>query len=118
MLSQCSRDAPNPGSGTWQPTWADIAPMEALIPRALATDPGAAKIRAQNPPTGWLRQYVGIVRNDHRYIYGNFFPNEPDFDAGWKDKPMVVCDGGPAFFGVEYDVDARRLDNLAFDSDG
>jgi hypothetical protein len=27
---------------------------------------------------------------------------------------MIVCDGGPQFFGAEYDVEAGRISHLAF----
>jgi hypothetical protein len=32
----------------------------------------------------------------------------------WRRAPMVVCDGGPNFWGVEYDVAAKRFQNVGF----
>jgi hypothetical protein len=69
-------------------------------------------------PRGWRRQYVGIVRQGRRFIYGNYFRHEPSQDAifgdDWRRESTRVCDGGPVFFGVEYDVEAQRFTHIAF----
>lgn len=110
MLNQCSRQAPPPGEGNWTPRAEDIVAFEALLPDAL---------RAQRPerdwsafPGQWVRQYVGIVRGGHRYVYGNFLPRHGDGPP--QDKVAIVCDGGASFFGAEYDVEAGKLSHLAF----
>jgi hypothetical protein len=117
MLRQCSRAAPAAGEGSWQPAPSDIAPLEAALPAGLAAQgrPGPDWSRA---PQGWQRQYVGILRGGRRYIYGNFTPSRPE-DARpaasrWQHEVIRICDGGPAFFGVEYDVAARRFTHFAF----
>jgi hypothetical protein len=116
MLRQCSRAAPAAGEGSWRPGPADIAALEAALPAGLAAQnrPGVDWSRA---PEGWLRQYVGLLRGGRRFIYGNFVPASlgGDDPAGrWRDAPAIICDGGPAFFGVEYDVEARRFTHFAF----
>jgi hypothetical protein len=115
MLRQCSRDTPARGEDSWRPSWKDIAPMEAALPKALA-DPSASAIRYRNP-RDWRRQYVGIVRNGRRFIYGNYFPNSFGGDY-WRKKPVNICDGGSKLFGAEYDVEARRIDHLSYNGDG
>jgi hypothetical protein len=115
LLKQCSRAVPQRGEGTWQPTAADIDRMEALLPAALAKAPQARELDAARMLNSWRRQYVGIVRNGKRFLYGNFFPrNDPQEHLDWRSRPIIVCDGGPAFFGAELDVAARRLTHLAF----
>jgi hypothetical protein len=116
MLRQCSRTTPAAGEGSWRPGPADIAALEAALPASLATQsrPGVDWSRA---PDGWLRQYVGILRGGRRFIYGNFIPSSlgGDDPAGrWQHEAVVICDGGPQFFGVEYDIDARRFTHFAF----
>jgi hypothetical protein len=115
LLQQCSRSAPEAGEGTWQPTAADIAALEAALPAALAE---RARPETANAPQGWRRQYGGIVRGGRRFIYGNFTPQGPNLDGPdptrWRTSVQIVCDGGPSFFGVEYDVEARRFTHLAF----
>lgn len=117
ILQQCSRQAPAVGEGGWRPGTADIAALEAaaavaLRKRRVTNDPDWSRF-----PQAWRRQYVGITRGGRRFIYGNVFPGDAG-NAGdpdqWRREPMIVCDGGPAFFGVEYDVEGRRITQLAF----
>lgn len=118
LLGQCSRATPALGESTWQPGETDILALEAALPAALRAQPprsgGSELARA---PEGWRRQYVGIVRGGRRFVYGSFFPTEATRHGEpgrWRREPMIVCDGGPAFFGVEYDVDAGRIVHLAY----
>lgn len=112
LLRQCSRTTPNAGEGTWQPNVADIIGLEAALPAALAGTAHAAELA--RAPQGWERQYGGIVRGGRRFIYGNFAPAGTGPDHASPDMVQAVCDGGPVYFGVEYDVDARRFSHLAF----
>ena len=134
MLHQCSRSAPAPGEASWQPEAADIVALEAALPAALAASNLSAieeRLRARpevgtpdpsdpdwaTAPRGWQRQYVGIVRGGRRFIYGNFYPHRSGDDGlmpDWRTAAVRVCDGGPVFFGAEYDVESRRFTQLAF----
>jgi hypothetical protein len=131
MLHQCSRSAPAPGETTWQPSANDIASLEVALPAALAAsdlariearlraDPNLGSPNAGDPawataPQGWHRQYVGLVRGGRRFVYGNFFPRDDARPYDWRAQPVLICDGGPVFFGVEYDVEARRFTHIAF----
>lgn len=121
MLSQCSRDAPQAGEGTWRPSVGDILALEARLPGAVAAQPEASHIQGGQLPNGWRRQYVGLVREGRRYIYGSYFPADPSGDAwaaeigyDWRIMPYGVCDGGPDFFGAEYDVVSRQFTHIAF----
>lgn len=118
ILQQCSRQAPTAGEGGWEPGAIDITALEtataaALRERRVTNDPDWSRF-----PQGWRRQYVGITRGGRRFIYGNAYPadagrHSSDADQ-WRREPVIVCDGGPAFFGVEYDVEAARITQLAF----
>jgi hypothetical protein len=117
LLDECSRGVPAAYTGHWLPNADDIAALEAALPQALgAVRRGGAKLRGA--PQGWRRQYGGFVRDGHRFIYGNFFPRDiGDFrpaDNDWRHAPVMVCDGGHVFFGVEYDVEGRRITHLDF----
>ena len=120
MLHQCSRATPQPGEAAWQPGAGDIAALEQALPAALHARP---ETRAPLYPTdrnwarvplGWQRQYVGLARGGRRYVYGNYFPQSEDRPFDWRTQPIVICDGGPVFFGVEWDVEARRFTHIAF----
>ncbi len=113
MLRQCSRAAPVPGEGSWRPAPADIAALEAALHAGLAAQ-GRSGPDWSRAPDGWLRQYVGILRGGRRFIYGNFVPAAFGEEGRWRDAPVIICDGGPQFFGAEYDVEARRFSHFAF----
>lgn len=102
MLDQCSRSVPQAGEDSWQPAPADIERLEALLPSALASSPALAARSTDFSQllTRWGRQYVGIVRDGRRFVYGNFFPVRGDRPPQVDAQPLIVCDGGPAFFGV------------------
>lgn len=117
ILRQCSRSVPEPGEAGWQPNGADIAALEAELPAALNGRPEARDRDMTGAPSGWRRQYVGLIRGGRRLVYGNFFPRGPAENSSrfdWRAMPVVVCDGGPVFFGVEYDVAGGRITHLAF----
>lgn len=102
------------------PQAADIARLEAKLPGAfdVAALNAYAYKELQGAPKGWIRQYVGIVRGGKRFIYGNFVPGRSSFSAGWRGQPVNICDGGPALFGVEYDVEMDAISHLAFNGIG
>jgi hypothetical protein len=120
MLHQCSRAVPEPGEAAWQPEVGDIAALEQALPAALHGRPEAkgplypADRDWARVPLGWQRQYVGLVRDGRRYVYGNYFPRQDDQPPNWQTQPVAVCDGGPVFFGIEWDVEARRFTHIAF----
>lgn len=120
MLKQCSRDAPENGDGVWQPTLSDVRQFElqlkAELPRqidgvswALPSD----RDRLQKFPAGFWREYVGITRQGRQYIYGNFGPVVA-VDAAPMKGPTMICDGGPVFFGAEFDTYSHSVSHLAF----
>lgn len=118
MLQQCSRSTPKPGEAGWTPSALDIEKLEAKLPAALALVRPDLRKRKELAvvPKGWLRQYVGIVRGGHRYIYGNFVPDyaQAQVRMEWREQPLGVCDGGPGFFGAEYDVEIGMFSHIAF----
>ncbi len=116
MLRQCSRAAPKAGEGGWLPTAKDVAKLETKLPEALrvAALNAYAYKELQGAPKGWVRQYVGIVRGGKRFVYGNYAPAGGNFTTGWRGQPINICDGGPALFGAEYDVEMDAISHLAF----
>jgi hypothetical protein len=114
LLDQCSRHSPARGEATWQPEWQDIQKLEAVLPAAVEASSERGSLVVGQLPVGWRRQYVGIVRNGERFIYGNFYPLRSGRADDPLVEPFVVCDGGPAYFGVEYDLKAGRISHLAF----
>jgi hypothetical protein len=112
LLEQCSRGTLGTPDGYWLPDQKDIQSLEAQLPLFLGgrTEPKAAEAAARLQK--YHRQYAGFVRNGHKTIYVNLFP--ADEDADWQKHLVRVCDGGPWFFGVEFDVDSRTFIHIAF----
>jgi hypothetical protein len=123
VLDQCSRDAPARGEANFRPALADIAAMEEAVATALSkrlvgnvTEPEVADIAALR--AGWSGEFTGIVRQGRRFIYANY--GSIDRDATISGRPIetaqarIVCDGGPNYFGVEYDIATGAITHLAF----
>jgi hypothetical protein len=117
LAKQCSRISPSPVTGTWSPTPADVAALEAVLGRELATqllpEPGAK-------PEDYYRQYAGLVTGGRKIIYVNGLHRDavdraPEGQRDtWKTDPAMICDGGSITFGVEYDPASKTFANFAF----
>jgi hypothetical protein len=143
LLHQCSRESPGKVDADWTPAPIQIRDLEARLPealtsalqrraeigrKALAAMPAAQRTvrerRAQLDyrPSSFVRQYAGFVIAGRRVIYVNALPKisvenpnlPPVFQEDWRHVADIVCDGGIAFFGVEYDPATRRFDHFAF----
>ena len=100
LLKQCSRSTPQNVSEFWQPSQSQIAVLEKSLPNFIL----ARATRHEPIPDlrPYHRQYVGVVVNGERLIYGNFYPSEKPFIKSSNSLPVVICDGGPAFWGILY----------------
>ncbi len=114
LLKQCSRGVPAAGSALWTPTPVDIVRLETALPTALHRERKLQDDPGVNGLSGWRRQYVGIVRKGRHYLYGNFFPAGTGGADEWRLQPIIVCDGGARFFGVEMDAKTGKITHLAF----
>jgi hypothetical protein len=114
-LDQCSRSAPH-ASGAWTPTPEQLAAAESHLSQlsSLAARQGLPAQIAD--PKASFRQCVGVVVDNHRFIYVNAVPPDSiDSPRGGNrsDGPTMVCDGGPAFWGALYDPDTGTFSQLA-----
>ena len=58
-------------------------------------------------------QYVGIKIKGKKFIYINAFADsKPPTD--WKEKAVIICDGGESSWGVLYNVETGKFSELAF----
>ncbi len=98
------------------PTDGDIAVLETALAPALLGHQIKGGPDFSRAPDGWQRQYVGYVRGGRRFIYGSFLYVGRHPPKRWRTGigSSGVCDGGPAEFGIEYDVAARRFTHMAF----
>ena len=108
--SQCSRPTVRKGNSYFMPSRTDVSHFEQIVASRLKQQGGAAeKLKRE-----YNRSYVGIDRRGRRTIYGDFWHltdgPTPSITLGrWGG---VVCDGGPAFFGAEYDPIAKTVTTM------
>jgi hypothetical protein len=123
LLNQCSRGTPQHVIGIWSPAGWQVRELESRLAAALAIEAQRRRFRYAQP-TAFRRQYVGLLIGGRRIIYVNAFPRDvgdPAKDGtpatrhfDWRREPLIVCDGGPAFFGVEYDSQKRTFVHFEF----
>jgi hypothetical protein len=132
LLDQCTRERPRNVTGFWSPGADIVRQMEEDLAPVLhrASREGGSGSTGLN---AYYRQYVGILRDGRRVIYVNGFHRnyvhrylsyndtvhgkrvEQD-TAEWRINPVSVCDGGTAYFGIEYDLTTRRFGPLHFNA--
>jgi hypothetical protein len=112
LLQQCSRGTPQGVDGFWMPSSQDVSELEGLLQPFLETNPSA---RPLLPLEQYHRQYVGFTKGGKRYIYGNFYAQPRVFAAHQNEAadPILVCDGGRAFWGIVFSLDLKAFIDLA-----
>jgi hypothetical protein len=119
LTRACTRHGRNGIVDYFVPTQNEIAALEARLPAALE----AQRQRTGPPVADYYRQYIGIIRSgERRAVYVNAFPRShlkrlndllprlpgamnTDADSvAWRRDPILVCDGGRAYWSVEFDL--------------
>jgi hypothetical protein len=110
--------------GTWLPTSSTIAEFEQKLPAALEAKFDQTVGATRTPFQHYYLQYGGLIVDGKRIVYANAFdqrhlelparlkPPRPEPD--WQHVAVNVCDGWTMFFGAEYDVESKRVQNLTF----
>jgi hypothetical protein len=113
VLNQCSRPAPSVKEGVWEPTAKDIKRLEGLLPAYVAAHPPQLAPDLLRTLKQYKRQYAGVIQKGRRIIYVNVFLSYPSYGSDdWRRTAVVVCDGGAAFWGIEFDVASGTFSNL------
>ncbi|WP_237717940.1 hypothetical protein [Dyella japonica] len=114
LLKQCSRGVPH-ASNAWTPSRDQLSDLESHLPQLSELAARQRLPQSIGDPKASFRQYVGIVVDHHRYIYINAIaasdvtsPHAPDPHV----TPMIVCDGGSAFWGALYDPESKTFSQL------
>ncbi len=67
-------------------------------------------------PEATFRQYLGVIVDNRRLIYVNAIAAStlklPNFSDNPRINPVIICDGGSAFWGVLYDPDTKTFSQL------
>ena len=104
LLRQCSRSSPSNVSQFWSPSLEQIQRLERALPGYVRFNEGRKPVIAHT--VEYHRQYVGIVVNGKRLIYGNFYPTTVSDYFDEKSTPVVVCDGGASFWGIVFEPES------------
>jgi hypothetical protein len=104
LLRQCSRGTPANVSQFWNPSSEQIRKLEFLLPRYVRH--GAGRKPGIPDNVEYHRQYVGIIVDGKRLIYGNFYPASVSDYFDEKSTPVVVCDGGASFWGIVFEPES------------
>lgn len=96
------------------PKEAEVEAFERDLAAFLADvrDPAARGIGERLPT--YRRQFVGVVREEGRLIFGNYFCDT----AVSATVPVMVDDGGSCYFNVLYDAPRRVFLRLSVNGDG
>lgn len=86
----------------WRPTAADVEMAEI----ALADEAGELE---------HTRQYAGFMESGERKVSINGFRNAHAVD--WRERPVLVDDGGECFFMAIYNVDTDELERFRFNGE-
>lgn len=107
-LCPCGRRRPvGPVVGYWTPSEATLAALERALPGKILEYGEFPELASRT-----RRQYLGIIRPDHRAIYVNAFSK--DLRVEWRSTVVRKCAWDKRYFGVEYDVDSGRFTHMSF----
>ena len=99
----------------WTPIEAQVRALEAGLPAYLARAAPAAS-RLRQGLAGYRAQYIGIVRDGRQVVFANWFCDALGTD--WRQRPVIVDDGGDCFFQVEYDPSGGTYVHLMINGNG
>lgn len=114
ITAQCSRSVPEV-EGHWSPDEQHIQELERALPHLAKVEASGCcliGVHIQHPER-YFRQYAGVIIGGRHMIYVNAFPPRTDEDPSWEHEAVVVCDGGDGYWGVLWDPDTKKFEDLA-----
>lgn len=121
LLRQCSRATPNHISSYWTISQTDKMNLEANIYKidsSIATKCCNINDRIKTYK-GFIFQYVGVEIRKKKYVYVNAFPVSEleeyrKMSHDISKYPVVVCDGGPDYWGALFDIRTKTFKHFRF----
>lgn len=118
LLHQCSRRSVTDVTSYWHINKEDLTILQNSFTKVLALDEYGHRIQDLNL---FAYQYVGVVINKRKFIYINAFNKSyinHKIGKDWKKVGIQVCDGGPSFWGVLFDIDLASFKELSINGEG
>lgn len=96
----------------WTPSEDDVLVLEEGLSTFLQNNPDQFYERTPvwEQLDEYNRQYIGIIMDEKRVIYANYFCDSVETD--WRKDFVFVMDGGDCFFQFKYDVDSAEFFDL------
>jgi hypothetical protein len=111
----CSRKGPENVTGYWELDQAEVGRIDLALMRYMVRS--GLKTRLSLATDGYVRQYLGLIRDGRRFVYINAFGARTGEDlAKARSEFAKWCDGGSLFWGIEYDVRTKSFVNFAANS--
>lgn len=125
MLNQCSRTTPEKVEKYFELINEDIVLLQNNFKKILSISSTGCCFNGWKIPKlkDYVFQYIGVIINNHKYIYINAFivEGEDDFTSwykDWKIAPIIVCDGGDGFWGALFDLEKKSFSQLSVNGVG
>ena len=118
LLNQCSRSTPKNISDSWAVSDSEISQIHEHFNKLKSLKSSGCCIEGLklNSLDAYAFQYLGVTIKKRRYIYVNAFFVDPEYFEEWykewEIKPMVFCDGGESFWGVLFDLERSKFEQL------
>ena len=107
------KNGPEKIDGSWQPSKSEIDALEANLSHISELKSfGAPRGESIPHPEKYFRQYVAVIRAEHRLIYINAFCDVRDISY-WHDHLAIVMDGGNCFWQAWYDPATSKFSGLS-----
>jgi hypothetical protein len=94
-------------SAQWTPSSEQITQLETKLLTEFLTSKNLPKKR---PLEHLHRQYAGFVSMGRKIIFVNLFPDDIT-GIDWRSGAVLMCDGGPSFWSMEYEVNTKKFVN-------
>ena len=114
LLQPCSRSSLGQGGAYWVPTPREVELTQDALTQHFVSAPPPSSLHEWPNLRSTNAQFVGVVRDGARSVYGSYMPKQRR-DISWRQLPLSICDGGPAYFGVKVDLASSRVVSLEFD---
>jgi hypothetical protein len=111
-FKMCSRPGPKGATSYWELSPAEVGEIDRALLDYLSKGP-VTKTLAFNPAK-YVRQYAGFRRGRRQFVYMNAYPSRhlPGPANPAARELAIGCDGGDMFWGIEYDQQKRKFQDL------
>ncbi len=112
LLRQCSRSTPKYDETFYPP----LKQVRNCLKHLQLDNSIIKSLRA--PLSDYHFQIVGFYYNGNKYLYLNCFKKHFYKLYLFRKRPLMVCDGGPNFWGIVYDIEKNVFKDISYNGIG